>query len=84
MFELVTKSDSSRFRPEAYFRLGDSYFELAAQQRGASRRETFARAASAYEAATKAAPPNGDIYFLALYKLGWPTTTRRPPRTGRV
>ena len=71
MFELVTKSDSSRFRPEAYFRLGDSYFELAAQQRGAPRRETFARAATAYEAATKVAPPNGDIYFLALYKLGW-------------
>ena len=71
MFEAVTKDDSSRFRPEAYFRLGDAQFELAAQQRGAPRRQTFARAAEAYEAATQSAPPNGDIYFLALYKLGW-------------
>jgi TolA-binding protein len=71
MFELVAKDDSSRFRPEAFFRLGDAYFELAAQQRGAARRQTFARAAEAYEAATQAAPANGDIYFLALYKLGW-------------
>ena len=71
MFELVTQDDSSRFRPEAYFRLGDAQFELAAQQRGAARRQTFARAAEAYEQATQTAPPNGDIYFLALYKLGW-------------
>jgi TolA-binding protein len=71
MFDAVTKDDSSRFRPEAFFRLGDATFELAAQQRGAARRETFARAAAAYEAATQSAPPNGDIYFLALYKLGW-------------
>lgn len=71
MFEAVTQDDSSRFRPEAYFRLGDAQFELAAQQRGAPRRQTFARAAEAYEAATQSAPPNGDIYFLALYKLGW-------------
>ena len=71
MFEQVTQDDSSRFRPEAYFRLGDAQFELAAQQRGAARRQTFARAASAYESATQTAPPNGDIYFLALYKLGW-------------
>ena len=71
MFELVTEDDSSRFRPEAFFRLGDAQFELAAQQRGAARRQTFARAAAAYEAATQSAPPNGDIYFLALYKLGW-------------
>src|SRR5687768_14172830 len=63
MFEQVTQDDSSRFRPEAYFRLGDAQFELAAQQRGAARRQTFARAASAYESATQTAPPNGDIYF---------------------
>jgi TolA-binding protein len=71
MFELVTRDTSSRFRPEAFFRLGDSHFELAAQQRGTARRQTFARAAEAYESATQSAPPNGDIYFLALYKLGW-------------
>mgnify|MGYP003289221201 CR=1 FL=1 len=34
-------------------------------------RQTFARAAEADESATQTAPPNGDIYFLALYKLGW-------------
>src|SRR5688572_5384979 len=71
MFELVTRDTSSRFRPEGFFRLGDSHFELAAQQRGTARRQTFARAAEAYESATQSAPPNGDIYFLALYKLGW-------------
>ncbi|MDQ4080892.1 MAG: tetratricopeptide repeat protein [Gemmatimonadota bacterium] len=71
MFELVTQDTASRFRPEAYFRLGDAYFEMAAQQRGTARRQTFARAAEAYEAATQTAPANGDIYFLALYKLGW-------------
>src|SRR5919108_5089223 len=71
MFELVSRDTTSRFRAEAYFRLGDSYFELAAQQRGAARRQTFARAAEAYENATQAGSPTGDIYFLALYKLGW-------------
>lgn len=71
MFEKVTAVENSRFRGEAFFRLGDSYFELAAQQRGEPRRRTFARAAEAYEQATQTAPRNGDIYFLALYKLGW-------------
>jgi TolA-binding protein len=71
MFDLVTRDTTSRFRPEAFFRLGDAHFEVAAQQRGAARRQTFARAAAAYENATQSAPPNGDIYFLALYKLGW-------------
>ena len=55
MFEAVTKDDSSRFRPEAYFRLGDAQFELAAQQRGAPRRQTFSRAGESYEAATESA-----------------------------
>src|SRR5919108_2374011 len=64
MFELVARDTASRFRAEAYFRLGDSYFELAAQQRGAARRQTFARAAEAYENATQAGSPTGGIYFL--------------------
>jgi TolA-binding protein len=64
-------SDSSRFRGEALFRLGDSYFELAANERGDARRADFARAAAAYERASVAAPRDGDIYFLSLYKLGW-------------
>jgi TolA-binding protein len=71
MFEVVAARDTSRFRPEALFRLGDSYFEIAAQQRGEQRRATFARAATAYERAVAQAPKNGDIYFLSLYKLGW-------------
>ncbi|NUQ94176.1 MAG: tetratricopeptide repeat protein [Gemmatimonadaceae bacterium] len=70
-FEMVTAKDSSRFRGEAFFRLGDAYFELAAKERGTQRRSLFARAATAYEQATQINPKDGDIYFLALYKLGW-------------
>jgi TolA-binding protein len=71
MFELVTSKEQSHFRPEGYFRLGDADFELAAKLRGEPRKAMFVRAASAYESATKIAPPSGDIYFLSLYKLGW-------------
>jgi len=63
--------DSSTFKSEALFRLGDSYFEIAAKERGTARRAAFARAATAYERAAAAAPRDGDIYFLSLYKLGW-------------
>ena len=71
MFELVTSKDQSHFRPEGFFRLGDADFELAAKLRGEPRKAMFVRAAQAYESATKIAPPDGDIYFLSLYKLGW-------------
>jgi tetratricopeptide (TPR) repeat protein len=71
VFEMVVANDSSRFRPEAFFRLGDARFELAAKARGEQRRALFARAAEAYEQSTAIAPRDGDIYFLALYKLGW-------------
>ena len=71
MFTIVTTKDSSRFRGEAFFRLGDAYFELAAKERGTARRGLFAQAATAYEQATQINPKDGDIYFLALYKLGW-------------
>ena len=71
MFEIVAGKDTSRFRAEALFRLGDAYFEIAAKQRGDERRASFARAASAYERAVAQAPKSGDIYFLSLYKLGW-------------
>jgi TolA-binding protein len=64
-------NDSSAFRSEALFRLGDAYFEIAAAERGEPRRAGFARAATAYERATATAPRDGDIYFLSLYKLGW-------------
>jgi len=63
--------DSSTLTSEALFRLGDSYFEIASTQRGELRRAGFARAATAYERAAAAAPRDGDIYFLSLYKLGW-------------
>jgi len=69
VFETVP--DSSSFRSEALFRLGDAYFELAAVERGDARRAGFARAATAYERAVASAPRDGDIYFLSLYKLGW-------------
>src|SRR5581483_7579517 len=46
-------------------------FEIASRLRGEPRRAAFARAAEAYDQATRAAPAGGDIYFLALYKLGW-------------
>jgi TolA-binding protein len=71
MFELVTSKDQSHFRPEGFFRLGDADFELAAKLRGEPRKQMFVHAAQAYESATKIAPPDGDIYFLSLYKLGW-------------
>ena len=70
VFESVT-ADSSAFKSEALFRLGDAYFETAATERGDARRADFARAATAYERAAAAAPRDGDIYFLSLYKLGW-------------
>jgi TolA-binding protein len=69
-FEAVA-TDSSAFRSEALFRLGDAYFEIAAGERGEARRTGFARAAAAYERAASVAPRDGDIYFLSLYKLGW-------------
>jgi TolA-binding protein len=71
VFELVTTKTDSRFRGEAYFRLGDAIFEMASKERGAQRAALFARSAAAYEEATKIAPKDSDIYFLALYKLGW-------------
>lgn len=79
-FRLVTQVDtagadtatvSTQLRAEAFFRLGDAVFEQAAQATGANRRQLFAEAAEAYRQATQLAQPGGDIYFLALYKLGW-------------
>jgi TolA-binding protein len=70
IFETIA-TDSSTFRSEALFRLGDAYFELASVERGEARRASFAQAATAYERASAAAPRDGDIYFLSLYKLGW-------------
>jgi TolA-binding protein len=71
MFEKVTAMPNSKFRGEAYFRLGDARFELASRERGEPRRAGFANAAAAYEQAVAATQAPSDIYFLALYKLGW-------------
>ncbi|HZI84532.1 MAG TPA: tetratricopeptide repeat protein, partial [Casimicrobiaceae bacterium] len=71
MFEKVTAMANSKFRPEAFFRLGDARFELASRLRGEPRRTAFASAATAYEQAVSSTQAPSDIYFLALYKLGW-------------
>ena len=71
MFEKVTQREGSPLRAEAWFRLGDARFELASAASGAKRQAMFGQAAAAYEQATATAPVTGDIYYLALYKLGW-------------
>ena len=71
MFELVASKDQSPHKAEALFRLGDAEFEIAANQKGDARLASFSKAAAAYERASAAAPANGDVYFLSLYKLGW-------------
>src|SRR6476646_6478615 len=54
--------DSSTFKSDALFRLGDSYFEMAAKERGTARAAGFARAATAYARAAAISPRDGDIY----------------------
>ena len=71
MFERVTTMRNSSFRSEAFFRLGDARFELASRLKGDPRRAGFASAATAYEQAVASTQAPSDIYFLALYKLGW-------------
>ena len=71
MFEKVTQREGSPLRAEAWFRLGDARFEMASAASGAKRQAMFGQAAAAYEQATATAPVTGDIYYLALYKLGW-------------
>jgi TolA-binding protein len=71
MFELVGAKEKSPLRAEALFRLGDAEFELASGEKGDARLALFAKAATAYERAVAVAPPDGDVYFLSLYKLGW-------------
>ena len=70
-FAMAAGMPSSHYRPESFFRLGDSYFEMAAKSKGDPRKKLFVQAATAYDSATLTAPPGGDIYFMALYKLGW-------------
>ncbi len=70
-FELVAAHPQAPQRPEALFRLGDAQFEMAAGQRGDPRLASLRKAITAYEGAVDAAPKDGDVYFLSLYKLGW-------------
>jgi tetratricopeptide (TPR) repeat protein len=70
-FGIVMGKENSPFRPEAFFRNGDAQFERAAKVAGEARRAGYSGAAAAYDRAISLAPPQGDIYFLALYKLGW-------------
>ena len=71
MFERVTNIQDSPLRAESWFRLGDARFEMASAARGDPRQALFGKAAAAYQQAAAIAPPTGDIYYLALYKLGW-------------
>ena len=70
-FEKVMATEGSRYRAEAYFRHGDSRFELATRQSGDARRAMLAQSAQSYDRALALAPVDGDVYYLALYKLGW-------------
>ncbi len=71
MFEKVSGIEDSPLRAESWFRLGDARFEMASAARGEPRQAMFGKAAAAYEQAAAIAPTTGDIYYLALYKLGW-------------
>jgi TolA-binding protein len=71
MFERVANTEDSPLRAESWFRLGDARFEMASAARGAQRQALFGKAATAYEQAAAIAPTTGDVYYLALYKLGW-------------
>ena len=70
-FAMTAAIPASHYRPESFFRLGDADFELASKAKGDARKKLFVDAATAYDSATRTAPPGGDIYFMALYKLGW-------------
>lgn len=70
-WDLVIADERSRFRSEAYYRQGETRFEQAIRQAGDARRALLAQASAAYEQAISLSPRDGDIYYLAMYKLGW-------------
>jgi tetratricopeptide (TPR) repeat protein len=70
-FAIVMSSKGSPYRADAFFRNGDAQFEKAAKLAGEMRKNGFAGAAGAYDSTITLAPAKGDLYFLALYKLGW-------------
>jgi len=70
-WDLVIANEGSRFRSEAFYRQGETRFEQAIRQAGDARRALLALASTAYEQAIGRAARDGDIYYLAMYKLGW-------------
>lgn len=70
-FAIVMTKEGSPYRADAFFRNGDARFEAAAKLAGEARKTGFAGAAAAYDRTISLAPAQGDLYFLALYKLGW-------------
>ncbi len=70
-WDRVIADERSRFRSEAFYRQGETRFEMAIRQAGDVRRALLAQASGAYEQAINLSPRDGDIYYLAMYKLGW-------------
>lgn len=70
-WERVIADERSRFRSEAFYRQGETRFEQAIRLAGDARRALLAQASAAYEQAIARSPRDGDIYYLAMYKLGW-------------
>ncbi|ADO70490.1 tetratricopeptide repeat protein [Stigmatella aurantiaca] len=61
--QLIARYPKSRFAIEAWVRIGEHYFDSYSDA------EALAKAAQAYEAATR--DPSHPLYDKALYKLGW-------------
>ncbi|HEY3285744.1 MAG TPA: tetratricopeptide repeat protein [Gemmatimonadaceae bacterium] len=70
-WDRVIADPKSRFRSEAFYRQGETRFEQAIRLAGDARRALLAQASAAYEQAINLSPRDGDIYYLAMYKLGW-------------
>ena len=70
-WEWVIADERSHYRSEAFYRLGETRFEMAIRQAGDARRALLATASTAYGRAIELSPRDGDIYYLAMYKLGW-------------
>ncbi|MBM4194113.1 MAG: hypothetical protein FJ202_07020 [Gemmatimonadetes bacterium] len=69
-FGVVMANERSAFRAEGYFRDGDAKFEQAVKVGSTTRRAALVSAAASYARVIELAP-GGDLYFMALYKLGW-------------
>jgi tetratricopeptide (TPR) repeat protein len=70
-WERVVADEKSHYRAEAFYRQGETRFEMAIRTAGDVRRALLAHASTAYEKAIELSPRDGDVYYLALYKLGW-------------